>query len=94
MADAVHFMKTHKEESIRVMQKYTRGLARDILEGAWASNAELVVDDGYPTLEGLKQTLDIQALTDARATKAKAEDFVDLRFVDEIRKTGYLSKLK
>ena len=94
MADAVHFMKTHKDESIRVMQKYTRGLARDILEGAWASNVELVVDDGYPTLEGLKQTVEIQALTDARAAKAKAEDFVDLRFVDEIRKTGYLSKLK
>ncbi len=94
MADAVHFMKKHKEESIRVMQKYTRGLARDTLEGAWASNVELIVDDGYPTLEGLKQTIEIQALTDARAAKAKAEDFVDLRFVDEIRKSGYLSKLK
>ncbi len=94
MAEAVHFLKTHKEESIRVMQKYTRGVARDVLEGAWASNAELIVADGYPTLEGLKQTLEIQALTDARAAKAKAEDFVDLRFVDEIRKTGYVSKLK
>jgi hypothetical protein len=94
MAEAVHFLKTHKEESIRVMQKYTRGVARDVLEGAWASNVELIVDDGYPTLEGLKQTLDIQALTDARAARAKAEDFVDLRFVDEIRKTRYLSTLK
>jgi len=60
----------------------------------YASNVELIVDDGYPTLEGLKHTIEIQALTDARAAKAKAEDFVDLRFVDEIRKTGYLSKLK
>jgi NitT/TauT family transport system substrate-binding protein len=94
MAEAVHFLKTHKEESIRVMQKYTRGVARDVLEGAWASNVELIVDDGYPTLEGLKQTLDIQAITDVRAAKAKAEDFVDLRFVDEIRRSGYVSKLK
>ncbi|HEY1374956.1 MAG TPA: ABC transporter substrate-binding protein [Candidatus Binatia bacterium] len=94
MAEAVHFLKTHKEESIRVMQKYTRGVARDVLEGAWASNVELIVDDGYPTLEGLKQTLDIQAITDVRAAKAKAEDFVDLRFVDEIRKSGFVSKLK
>jgi NitT/TauT family transport system substrate-binding protein len=94
MAEAVHFLKTHKEETIRVMQKYTRGVPRDVLEGAYASNAELIVDDGYPTLEGLKQTLDIQALTDARAAKAKAEDFVELRFVDDIRKTGFVSKLK
>jgi ABC-type nitrate/sulfonate/bicarbonate transport system substrate-binding protein len=94
MAEAVHFLKTHKEETIRVMQKYTRGVPRDVLEGAYASNAELIVDDGYPTLEGLKQTLEIQGLTDARAAKAKAEDFVDLRFVTDIRKSGFLSKLK
>jgi NitT/TauT family transport system substrate-binding protein len=94
MAEAVHFLKTHKEETIRVMQKYTRGVPRDVLEGAYASNAELIVDDGYPTMDGLKQTLEIQALTDPRAAKAKAEDFVDLRFVDEIRKSGFLSKLK
>jgi len=34
--------------------------------------AELLVDDVYPTLEGLKQTLEIQALTDPRGGKAKA----------------------
>jgi len=94
MAEAVHFLKTHKEETIRVMQKYTRGVARDVLDGAYAANSELLVDDGYPTLEGLKQTLEIQALTDARAAKAKAEDFVDLKFVEDIRKTGFLGKLK
>ena len=94
MAEAVHFLKTHKEETMRVMQKYTRGVARDVLEGAYASNTALLVDDGYPTLEGLRQTLEIQALTDPRAAKAKAEDFVDLRFVDDIRKTGFLAQLK
>ena len=94
MAEAVRFLKTHKEESIRVMQKYTRGVPRDVLDGAYAANSELLVDDGYPTLDGLKQTLEIQALTDARAAKMKAEDFVDLRFVDEIRKSGFLGKLR
>jgi len=94
MSESVHFYKTHKEESIKVMQKYTRGLSRDILDGAYAANAELLVDDGYPTLEGLKQTLDIQALTDPRAAKAKAEDFVELRFVDEMRKSGFVEKLR
>jgi ABC-type nitrate/sulfonate/bicarbonate transport system substrate-binding protein len=94
MTESTHFFKTHKEESIRVMQKYTRGMARDILDGAYAANAELLVDDGYPTVEGLRQTLEIQALTDARAAKVKAEDFVELRFVEEVRKSGFLGKLK
>ncbi len=94
MIESVHFYKTHKEESIKVMQKYTRGLGRDILDGAYAANAELLVDDGYPTLEGLKQTLEIQALTEPRAAKAKVEDFVELRFVDEMRKSGFVEKLR
>ena len=93
MIEAVHYFKTHKEEAIKIMQKYTRGLPRDVLEGAHAANSELLVEDTYPTLEGLKQTLDVQALTDPRASKAKAEDFVDLRFVDELKKSGFVDKL-
>lgn len=93
LAEAGHYFKTHKDEAIKVMQKYTRGLSRAVLEGAYAANYELLIEDTYPTLEGLKGTLEVQALTDARAAKAKAEDFVDLRFVDELRKSGFVDKL-
>jgi NitT/TauT family transport system substrate-binding protein len=93
LAEAGHYFKTRKEESIKVMQKYTRGLDRTVLEGAYAANYEFLVEDTYPTLEGLKQTLEIQALTDPRAGKAKAEDFVDLRFVDDMKKSGFVDKL-
>ena len=93
MAESIHFFKTRKEESIKIMQKYTRGLPREVLEGAYAANSELLVEDTYPTLEGLKQTLEVQALTDGRAAKYKAEDFVELRFVDEMKKSGFVDKL-
>ena len=93
LAEAGHFFKTQKEAAIKIMQKYTRGLDRAILEGAYAANYEFLVEDTYPTLEGLKQTLEVQALTDPRAGKAKPEDFVDLRFVDEMKKSGFVDKL-
>jgi NitT/TauT family transport system substrate-binding protein len=93
MAEAVHFFKTRKEESIKIMAKYTRGLPREILEAAHTANSPLLADDTYPTLEGLKQTLEVQALTDPRAAKFKAEDMVDLRFVDEMKKSGFVEKL-
>jgi NitT/TauT family transport system substrate-binding protein len=93
MAEAVHFFKTRKEESIKIMAKYTRGLPREILEAAHAANSPLLAEDTYPTLEGLKQTLEVQALTDPRATKFKAEDMVELRFVDEMKKSGFVEKL-
>jgi hypothetical protein len=46
------------------------------------------VEDTYPTLEGLKNTLEIQATFDPRAAKVKLEDFVDLRFVEEMKKAA------
>jgi hypothetical protein len=44
-------------------------------------------------LEGLKNTLEIQASIDPKASKAKVDDFVDTRFVDELRKTGFIDLL-
>ena len=93
MAESIQFFKTRKEESIKIMQKYTRGLPRHVLEGAHAANSELLVEDTYPTLDGLKNTLEVQAATDPRAAKFKAEDMVELRFVDEMRKSGFVDKL-
>jgi NitT/TauT family transport system substrate-binding protein len=93
LAEAGWYYKNHKEESIKIAQKYSRGASRAMLEAAYGANVEFLVEDTYPTLEGLKQTLEIQALTDPRAAKAKAEDFVDLRFVDEMKQSGFVDKL-
>lgn len=93
LAEAVHYFKTNKEGTIRVMQKYTRGASRDFLEPVWEAQKALLVEDTYPTLEGLRNTLEIQATLDPKAAKAKAEDFVDLRFVDELKKSGFIDQL-
>ncbi|HYY24398.1 MAG TPA: hypothetical protein VE689_02825, partial [Candidatus Udaeobacter sp.] len=64
-----------------------------VLEGSWVAYKELLEEDTYPTLEGLKDTLEVQASWDPKAAKAKAEDFVDLRFVDQLKKSGFIDKL-
>jgi NitT/TauT family transport system substrate-binding protein len=93
IAAGVHFFKTNKEESIKIMSKYTRGTNREILEGAYSAYSQLFVEDTYPTLEGLRNTLEVQSSWDPKAAKAKAEDFVDLRFVDRLRSSGFIDKL-
>ena len=93
IAAGVHFFKTDKEESIRIMSKYTRGANREILEGAYSAYSQLFVEDTYPTLEGLRNTLEVQASWDPKAAKAKAEDFVDLRFVDQLKSSRFIDKL-
>jgi len=37
--------------------------------------------------------VEIQALTDQIAVKARVEDFVEHRFVDELRKSAFVEKL-
>jgi len=93
IAAGVHFFKTNKEETFKIMSKYTRGADRAILEGAYAAYYKLFVEDTYPTLEGLRNTLEIQSSWDPKVAKAKAEDFVDLRFVDQMRSSGFIDKL-
>lgn len=93
MAETVHYYKTRKEDVIKVIQKYTRGHSRQVLEEIYVSYSDLLVEDTYPTVEGLKNTLEIQASWDPRAVKARAEDFVDLRFVDELKRSGFINKL-
>jgi NitT/TauT family transport system substrate-binding protein len=93
MAEAVHFYKNNKEAVINVMQKYTRGQQRPVLEGAYAAYDEMLVRDTYPTLEGLRNTLDVQSAFDPKAVNAKVENLVDLRFVNELKKSGFIDKL-
>ncbi len=93
MAETVHYYKTRKEDVIKIMQKYTRGHSRQILEEIYVAYSNLLVEDTYPTVEGLRNTLEIQASFDPRALKAQVGDLVDLRFVDELKKTGFLNKL-
>ncbi len=93
MAEAVHYYKTQKEDAIKIMQKYTRGQNRAAIEGTYTAYRELLVEDVYPILEGLKNTLEIQVSFDPKAAKAKVDDFVDVRFVDELRKTGFIDSL-
>jgi hypothetical protein len=93
MAEAVHFYKTNKDPVVKIMQKYSRGPDRKFFEEVYDSSSALLVEDTYPTTEGLKNTLEIQASIDPKAAKAKAEDFVELRFVDELKKSGFIQKL-
>ena len=94
LAAGVHYFKTNKEDTLRIMAKYTRGQNRALLEGAYAAYSQLLVADTYPTLEGLAEYFGECRLPGiAKVTKAKAEDFVDLRFVDQLKSSGFIEKL-
>lgn len=93
LAEAVHFFKDNQKDSLRIMAKYTRGAKPNVLEGSWNAYKDLLEEDTAPSIAGLSETLAVQAAWDAKAAKAKAEDFVDLRFTQNLKRSGFIDKL-
>jgi NitT/TauT family transport system substrate-binding protein len=93
--EAVHRIKTDRENGKKVLVKYTGLQDKDILERTYD---DISADDGlppkqYPTLEGIKNILEPLAQTDPKAKAAKPEDFVDVRFVKELDESGFIDEL-
>ena len=93
IGEAVHFFKTNKQQTIKIMAKYTRGAKPAVLEGSWEVYKDLLEEDTQPTIEGLRDTLAVQAAWDPKAKGARAEDFVDGRFVNQLKGRGFFAKL-
>ena len=89
--EAVHRFKTDRDTSIKVLAKSLALSDKQLLErtyeGAIADHK--LPAKQYPALEGLKTIL----ASDPKAKGAKAEDFVDLRFIKELDESGYIDKL-
>ena len=94
--EAVHRLKTDRQTGIKVLTKYIRGLSdQEIVVKAYD---QAIADNKmprkqYPTLEGIKSILEDLGESDPKARAAKPEDFVDMRFVQELDQSGFIDKL-
>jgi len=92
-AEAIHYYKTHKEETIKIMRKYSRLDDRKVLEEAWDWHARFIPDTPYPPPEGYQLVLQDMAATHPKAAQANVKDYVDLRFVKELEDSGFIKSL-
>jgi NitT/TauT family transport system substrate-binding protein len=91
--EAIHFFKTHKEESIRIMQKYSRVSDRRPVEESWDWHARYIPEAPYAPVEGYQTILQDLAPTNPKAAQANAKDFVDSRFIKELEDSGFIKGL-
>ncbi|MBI4490845.1 MAG: ABC transporter substrate-binding protein [Deltaproteobacteria bacterium] len=91
--EAIHFFKTHKEESIRIMQKYSRVSDRRPVEESWDWHARYIPEAPYAPVEGYQTILQDLASTNPKAAQANAKDFVESRFVKELEDSGFIKSL-
>ncbi|HYA30621.1 MAG TPA: ABC transporter substrate-binding protein [Acidobacteriota bacterium] len=92
LTEGVHFFKTNKEESKKILAKYTRQNNEAYLEAAYEINAKLMDRVPYVTHEGMDMQLK-DALSRKPGSNVKVDDIVDDSVVAELEKEGFIDKL-
>jgi ABC-type nitrate/sulfonate/bicarbonate transport system substrate-binding protein len=91
--EAIHFYKTHKEETIKIMRKYSRVEDRKFLDEAWNWHVKFMPDAPYPPAEGYQLVLHDMAEKNPKAGQADIKDYIDARFVKELEDSGFIKEL-
>jgi NitT/TauT family transport system substrate-binding protein len=90
--DAVHYIYTNKEGSIKALARFIgRNVERDVLEKTWENllSEAVLPKKQYPSMEGLKTIL----AAEPKGKSYKPEDFFDATFVREFDQSGYTDGL-
>ncbi|MGZ8466543.1 MAG: ABC transporter substrate-binding protein [Candidatus Binatia bacterium] len=90
--EAVHFVKTRKDESKKIMAKYARTNNEDYVEAAYTASAKLY--DVVPLVT--RPGVDIQikeAISRKPGAQLRFEDMVDESIVRELDNSGFIDKV-
>src|ERR1044071_395572 len=91
--EAIHFYKTHKEDTIKSMRKYSRLDDRKFLDEAWDWHVKFMPDAPYPPPDGYQLVLQDMAEKNPKAAQADIKDYIDARFVKELEDSGFIKGL-
>ena len=93
-ARAIHRARTDRESTIRTLAKYTTVTDSVLLRKTYDFYMNKVVERApYINMAGMQNAIDDLARAIPAAKNAKPEQFVDLRFLDKIEKSGILNEL-
>ena len=94
LVEGIHFYKTQKEPSIKIMSKYLQTTDREALEETFREvTLKVVPEKPYPTLPGIKTILDELGTKNPKARAARPEDFVDTSFVKKLDEDKIFDRL-
>ena len=94
LAEAIHFYKTEKEPSIKILSKYLQTTDREALDETYKEIAlKVVPEKPYPTLPGIQTILDELAQKNPKVKTSRPEDFVDMSFVKKLDDEGFFQRL-
>jgi NitT/TauT family transport system substrate-binding protein len=91
---AIHRARIDKESTVKTLAKYTTITDTVLLNRTYEFYLSKVLERApYINMQGMQNALDDVARTVPAAKNAKPEQFVDLRFLDRLEKSGLLKEL-
>jgi ABC-type nitrate/sulfonate/bicarbonate transport system substrate-binding protein len=91
--EALHFIKTNKEETKALIGKNLKTSDPEGLERAYRAYNAAFPEVPYPNPEGVKTLLDDIALRTPKAATADPKSFVDMSVVQELESSGLIKQL-
>jgi NitT/TauT family transport system substrate-binding protein len=91
--EGIHYMKFHKDESLKIFSKYVRNPDLGIMAYLYDEIVTRVETGLRPEPEAIRALLDLAALDLPQARRLSEKDNWDLSLIDEIQKSGFLDKL-
>jgi len=92
--EGIHYYKTHRAESFAILAKYLKTDDAEVLSEVYDDvGLKLTAEKPYPTLRGIEIMLRELAAKNPKSSAPPPEDFVDLSFVQELDRTGFIDRL-
>lgn len=91
--EGIHFLKTQKEASQKILAKYLKNNDKELLEGSYEIYKDDFIGTPYPITQGLETTYEYVAQRRPEIYNHKAEEFTDPSFIAELDKSGFIKKL-
>ena len=91
--EAVHFFKTRRGEVIPLLQRFLMFKDRGAVEEAYDFYAPLFQPSPRPAAVGVQKLLSELALKQPAAASLSVDSVVDLSFLDELERTGFVRNL-
>lgn len=91
--EGIHYMNTHKAESLQVLQKYFQNSDMTAMAYLYDETTRRLEKDLRATPESIRFHLEMAALDDPRAAKLSEKEFWDPSVVEEIRRSGFIDQL-
>jgi len=93
MAEAAKIMHTDKDLTFKVLGKYLRIDDRALLDASYNVEIKALEPRLALKLDGIQSTLDEIAPTEPRAKTVKPQEMIDIRYLDEMEKSGFFDQI-